>query len=370
MTVIKSSDAIDPSHFSGEQVIHGAGEFMARAKPPEFILEKVIQRGQIYTLTAKWGHGKTALGLAMAMHIAAGIDFAGFRVKRSRVLYLAGENPFDVQMRSIALCREMEVTASMLDGWLYFSDKAFPINDKEIKDAFVREVKKVSDVDLVFVDTGPAHTEIEEENSNGKMHKVAVSMREMAGDLNNSALLTFMHPTQGATRDTLRSRGGGAYAGQVDGELLAWQDPITKQIEFWHSTKFRGSGFDSVFFDLKRVDLDGFDDNFGNKAVSVIAIHANRVIDTNSDEIGGDTRTVFDVFVSCAKSKTLVTDREWRRESYEAFADRSQPAKKEAYRRAKKSLLSSKMVIDSEIHSSFRLPNATFANVAVEEADQ
>lgn len=356
MTAIKSSDAIDPGHFSGEQVIHGAGEFMSRARAPEFILEKVIQKGQIYTLTAKWGHGKTALGLAMAMHIAAGIDFAGFRVKRSRVLYLAGENPFDVQMRSIALCREMDITPSMLDGWLYFSDKAFPINDKEIKDAFVREAKKVSDVDLVFVDTGPAHTEIEEENSNGKMHKVAVSMREMAGDLNNSALITFMHPTQGATRDTLRSRGGGAYAGQVDGELLAWQDPITKQVEFWHSTKFRGSGFDSVFFDLKRVDLDGFDDNFGNKAVSVIAIHAQKVIDTNSDAIGGDTRIVFDAFILCAKTKSLVTGREWRRESYKAFDNRSHKTKSKAFSRAKKSLLGSKMVIDAETHDSYRLP--------------
>lgn len=363
VNIQKAVDVIASEYFSGEQVVHLAGEFMARAKAPEFILEKVIQRGQIYTLTAKWGHGKTALGLAMAMHIAAGIDFAGFRVKRSRVLYLAGENPFDVQMRSIALCREMDLSPSMLDGWLYFSDKAFPINDKNIKDAFVREVKKVSEVDLIFVDTGPAHSEIDEENSNGKMHKVAVSMREMAGDLNNSALITFMHPTQGAARETLRSRGGGAFAGQVDGELLAWQDPITKQIEFWHSTKFRGSGFDSVFFDLKRVDLDGFDDNFGNKAVSVIAVHGQRVIDANSDAIGGDTRVVFDAFVLSAKTKSLVTEKEWRRESYKAFGERNQKAKSTAFSRAKKSLLGSKMIINAEMHNSFRLPNTAFVDV-------
>jgi hypothetical protein len=357
------SQSISASHFGDSPVIRNGLEFMNSAKAPEFILEKVIQKGQIYTFTAKWGHGKTALGLTMAMHIAAGIDFAGFQVKRSKVLYLAGENPADVQLRTITICKEYGINPSDIKDWIYFSEKSFAINDKPIKDEFVTEAKKITSVDLIFVDTGPAHSEIEEENANSKMHKVAVAMREMANDFSESAMMVFMHPTQGATQDTLRSRGGGAFAGQVDGELLAWQDPFTKQIKFWHSSKFRGGGFEPVYFDLKRVELDGFDDNFGNKAVSVVAIHAEKSIENNSDEIGGDTRLVFDAFVLCAKSKTLVTDQEWRRESYKFLGDRNTKAKGEAFRRAKKLLLGSKMVIDAEIHRSYRLPIATSPEV-------
>jgi len=359
-------------HFAGSKFIYGANEFIQSAKAPEFIVEKVIQRGQIYSFTAKWGHGKTALGLTWAVHIAAGRDFAGFKTLRSRVLYLAGENPADVQLRVIAICREFEIDLDELDGWLYFSDKAFPINQADICDYFIGEVKRVINdaIDLIFVDTGMAHSEVDEENANGKMHKVAVAMRNMAINLYGSALVVFMHPTQGATKETLRSRGGGAFAGQIDGELLGWQDPVSKQIQFWHSTKFRGGGFEPVYFDLKRIELEGFDDNFGNQASSVVVLPSTKAKDINEDALGGDNKLIFEVFMKCAQSKVLVTDREWRREAYLAFGDRSPKAKTMAYGRAKTSLLNSKMVIDAQIHKSYRLPNATLVDVALEEDDE
>jgi hypothetical protein len=368
----KNTNVIDGSkYFSGQRLIYGVSDFINSAKAPEFIVEKVIQRGQIYSFTAKWGHGKTALGLTWAVHIASGRDFAGFRTLRSRVLYLAGENPADVQLRVISICREFNIDIKELEGWLYFSDKAFPINQADVCDYFVKELKKAVDqpISLVMVDTGMAYSEMDSDNANETMHKVAVAMRSMAGDIYGASLVVYMHPTQGATAETLRSRGGGAFAGQIDGELLAWQDGGTKQIKFWHSTKFRGGGFDAVYFDLKRVELDGFDDNFGNKAVSVVALASTKANDTNEDELGGDTKLVFDIFVRCSQSKTLVTDGEWRRESYSAFGERKSKTKTSAFSRAKKSLLGSKMVINAQMHNSYRLPNATLVDVALEDGD-
>jgi hypothetical protein len=360
----KSVNMEGAQYFAGSQFIYGVNEFIEAAKAPEFIVEKVIQRGQIYSFTAKWGHGKTALGLTWAVHIAAGRDFAGFKTLRSRALYLAGENPADVQLRVISICREFDIDPKELDGWLYFSDKAFPINQASVCDYFIQEIKRLieASIDLIFVDTGMAHSEVDEENANGKMHKVAVAMRDLAINLDGAGLVVFMHPTQGANAETLRSRGGGAFAGQIDVELLAWQDAGTRQIKFWHSSKFRGGGFEPVYFDLKRIELDGYDDNFGNKAISVVALPSTKTKDVDSDELGGNNKKVFDAFVRCAQTKTLVTDREWRRIAYDALGG-SKSANQAAYRRAKKTLLASKMVIDEGKHNSYRLPNTTNADV-------
>jgi len=366
----KSVNMEGAEHFSGSKFIYGVNEFINAAKAPEFIVEKVIQRGQIYSFTAKWGHGKTALGLTWAIHIAAGLDFAGFRTLRSRVLYLAGENPADIQLRVISICREFDIDPNELDGWLYFSDKAFPINQPRICDYFLKEVRRnvEGSIDLIFVDTGIAHSEVDEENANGKMHKVAVAMRDLAINLYGAGLVVFMHPTQGATAENLRSRGGGAFAGQIDGELLAWQDATTKQIKFWHSSKFRGGGFEPVYFDLKRIELDGYDDNFGNKAVSVVALPGMKAKEADSDELGGNNRKIFDAFVKCAQTKTLVTDKEWRRVAYEALTGTKQ-ANQAAFRRAKKALLASKMVIDANMYNSYRLPNMTNTDVGFFEGE-
>lgn len=254
-----------------------ATDFLSGARSPHFILERVLQKNQVYSATAKWGHGKTAVFLTMAIHLALGRDFADFRALRSKVLYLAGENPDDIRLRVIAICKQYGFDANDLDGWLYFSRSAFAINKDAIAQSVADQVNQHGVMDVVFVDTGPAHHETEEENSNTEMHKFAVACRSFGHKLGEPAVVVFMHPTQGSTKETLRSRGGGGFAGNIDAELLLWQDESTHQVEFWHSTKFRGAGFDRKYFDLKRIELPQFVDNFGNVAISVAAIPAEAV---------------------------------------------------------------------------------------------
>jgi hypothetical protein len=43
-------------------------------------------------------------------------------------------------------------------------------------------------------------------------------------------------------------------------------------VEVYHSTKFRGAGFKPFYLKLEKVELVGFDDNFGNIANTVVAV--------------------------------------------------------------------------------------------------
>lgn len=312
-----------------------SSQFMKNAKAPQFIWEKVIQKNLVYSATAKWGHGKTALLLTVAVHIALGIDFAGYKTQREKVLYLAGENPDDIRLRVIAICNEYNYDMASLDGWLYFSEKAFAINHKEIAEQVALQAKAHGDFGLIVVDTGVAHHETEEENSNSEMHKFAVACREFGGSIGNPAVIVLMHPTQGATKETLRTRGGGGFAGQIDGELMIWQHETTKQVEFWHSSKFRGGGFATQWFDLKVVQVLGFTDNFGNEAVSVVAFAGERKEVKDPKNLKGNNKKAYEALEKLLTKSTNVTKDEWREAFYDGERDTS---KERAFDRAWKAL--------------------------------
>ena len=78
--------------------------FLAASKPPVFLVEPMIQRGYLYTLTALTFHGKTTLMILLAICVATGRTFAGCHTGQGRVVYFAGENPDDVAQKFLVAC--------------------------------------------------------------------------------------------------------------------------------------------------------------------------------------------------------------------------------------------------------------------------
>ena len=83
--------------------VQSTATFIAGFVPPEYIVDGVIQRGRLYTLTAPTGSGKTAVMILVALMIATGRLFGDRRVEEGDVLFLVGENPDDVRARVIAM---------------------------------------------------------------------------------------------------------------------------------------------------------------------------------------------------------------------------------------------------------------------------
>src|SRR5262245_39940036 len=74
-------------------------EFLSGFVPPDYLVDGVLQRRFVYTLTAKTGDGKTALALALARMVACSDRLACFgphTVQKGKVVYFVGENPDDV----------------------------------------------------------------------------------------------------------------------------------------------------------------------------------------------------------------------------------------------------------------------------------
>jgi hypothetical protein len=276
--------------------VKNAAEFVRAVKSPHFLVENVLQHGYVYSCTAKWGHGKTAVWLTLAVHIAMGAAFAGLRVERCRTLFCAGENPDDVRMRCLAICDHYGFDMEEVAKWLFFTERAFFITDTAERDRHVAAIKEAGDFGVAMIDTLPAHSSTDDENANTQQIVVAKAVRKFGLAIGNPAVVAMMHPTQSATKATLRSRGGGAFAGEIDGELLMWNE--NGVVDLWHSTKFRGPGFKTRSFALKKVGVPGFDDNFGNTASSVVAVESDPLAEQAAKlDLKGRSLDVYKAFV-------------------------------------------------------------------------
>lgn len=344
-------------------------EFTRAMEPPSYIWHRVLQKGCLYALTAKWGHGKTAVMITVAMHVAIGRELGGHQVKRQRVLYLCGENPADVQLRTTAAALKFGMDPSELAGQIFFTRRPFALDDEAELKRFVKEASEFGPFGMIVIDTGPAHSSAEEENDNREMHKLAMAMRDLKEPLGNPATVALMHPTKEATRDNLQPRGGGAFSGSIDGELCAWQE--RGQVEFFHRTKFRGPGFEPMRFVLERFQLPDMEDNFGEPVVTVLAVEtdnndpapigrkpltgavgvAHRALDAALTDLK-TSRFVEPAFateasnaLNCQAPEAAVHIDDWRAMAYDmGISDGDGEAKKKAFKRAREKLIADGVV--------------------------
>lgn len=339
-------------------------EFAGTMEPPSYVWHRVLQKGCLYALTAKWGHGKTAVMITVALHVATGRALGGHQVKRGRVLYLCGENPADVRLRVAAAVLKFGIDPAELAGQIFFTRRPFALDNEVERTRFVQEASAFGPFDLVLIDTGPAHSSAEEENDNREMHKLAMAMRDLMVPLGNPAAVALMHPTKEATRDNLQPRGGGAFSGSIDGELCAWQEQ--GQVDFFHRTKFRGPGFDPIRFVLERFELPGMEDNFGEPVVTVVAVESSNAegMPLGRKPLKGTAATVRRALeialgdiafrrevdatfageasraLNCPAPEAVVHIDDWRRLAYDmGISGGGAEAKKTAFRRARDKLV-------------------------------
>ena len=97
------------------RLMQTSAEFVAGFMPPDYLIDGLLQRRYVYSLTGPTGSGKTAIALLIALHVALGRSLAEREVEKGRVLFFAGENPDDVRSRWIKLCEEMDEDPDMMD---------------------------------------------------------------------------------------------------------------------------------------------------------------------------------------------------------------------------------------------------------------
>jgi len=225
-----------------------SGQFVAGFKPPDYLVDGILQRRCLYSLTAPTGSGKTAIALLLAAHVARGSALAGHAVEQGRVVYFAGENPVDVCTRWIAMADQLGFNASKID--VHFVDRPLSLHD--LFESIKREVTQLGGIDLVVIDSSVSYFDGDDENSNVQSGKHARMLRRLTELPGHPCVVVCCHPSKYAeTKESMLPRGGGAFIAEIDGNLAATKrDGV---VELHWTGKFRGQEFEPVSFRLTTV---------------------------------------------------------------------------------------------------------------------
>jgi hypothetical protein len=256
-------------NWSAEQaktLILSSHQFVAGFVPPDYIIDGLLQRRFLYSITGKTGAGKTAILLLIAAHVAEVIKIIDREVEKGRVLYFAGENADDVRMRWIAFAQQIGFDIDTID--VHFIPGTFKIS--AMQDRIRREIEQTGDVALIIVDTSAAYFEGDDENDNKQAGDHARRLRTLTTMPGAPCVVAACHPVKNATDDNLIPRGGGAFLNEVDGNLTAAKTASGPVAVHWQG-KFRGPEFAPIHFTLRTVTHERLKDSKGRLIPTVVA---------------------------------------------------------------------------------------------------
>jgi 5S rRNA maturation endonuclease (ribonuclease M5) len=242
-------------------------EFLATFTTPEYLIDGLLQRRYLYSLTGATGHGKTCVVLRIAAHVLMGMRLNNMDVEKGKVLYFAGENPDDVLARWIKTCDEMNIPDDIEMHWIRGTP---PMTVAEIKSKIVNEAKDHGPFSLIIVDTSAAYFKGDDENSNKDLGDHARMLRGLVDLHGGPTILVTCHPVKHADHTNLLPRGGGAFLAEVDGNLVAILNNTLIEIDT--QGKFRGPEFAPFAFKLQPGKCERLRDTKGRMIWTITAV--------------------------------------------------------------------------------------------------
>lgn len=281
----------DPSPKAATWRVQRANEFTADFVAPEYIVDGIIQRGRLYTMTAPTGSGKTAVMLYASTAIATGTPFCEKEVEPGDVLFMAGENPDDVRARVIATMEFYNIDPATCN--LHFIAGTFSIRaDMERLRA---EAEKLPNLILVVIDTFAAYFDGDDENSNAQALDFARLVRKIAAFGSKPAVIMPAHPVKNATKGNLTPKGGSSLLNEVDGNLTLWNEGGILSMH-WQG-KFRGAEFEPLHMELQRFETASICDNQGRIIPTILAkpLLETRAIEIATENLSREDRVLLSI---------------------------------------------------------------------------
>lgn len=267
---IPGPQAPPPIEMAPARMLRKLSGWMREFTLPEYLWDGILIKRFCYSLTAQTGAGKTAAAMLLAVHTALGKSLCGRDIEAGTVIYLAGENPTDVQMRFLGLCHLMGIDWDTLDIHVIAGAMDISKHTEQVRAECEADGLKPA---LVVVDTAAAYFGGDNDNDNVQMGNYG---RQLRGDLctlpGEPCVLILAHPTKGAKdMGEMVPRGGGAFINEVDGNLGAVRDGNLIGIQ--SVGKFRGPEFSPLHFGLHVVhDTPAlFDPKKGKHIPTVVA---------------------------------------------------------------------------------------------------
>jgi hypothetical protein len=233
-----------------QRILSGA-DFIARHVPPVWLIDGIIQRSRLYACTSLTGHGKTAVWLFNACMIHAGRMIGNLETFQGNTLFLAGENPSDLEARMIGMAKAYNLPTDKLP---YVLPGGFPLTEQEAEVLQKDIVGLGVPLSLIVGDTASSFFPGDDENSNVQAGTYARTLRSFTEKCaGRPAVVALCHPVKNATRTNLLPRGGGAFLNELDGNTTLWSENRGEVTELHWQGKIRGPDFSPFGYHLRPV---------------------------------------------------------------------------------------------------------------------
>ncbi|MCQ4189926.1 AAA family ATPase [Methylocystis suflitae] len=248
-TAVEGEGGVDQSASPKKVGVKSLIEFCAEYTPVEFLLDGVIERAKLYTMTAPTGAGKTTMLASLALAIAAGRDDVFRReTPQGRVLYCSFENPDDFRVKLMAAAEAHRIEIGAINANFDILDV---LRDPK---ALCKNAERSGPYALAIIDTLQAAFQGDDSNSNDQVKKFAQGIHPITKLKGRPSVIMAAHPVKGADKDKLVPYGGGALLNYVDGNYTLWKPQSSNVATLHYQGKFRGSTFNPI-----SLDISGFE---------------------------------------------------------------------------------------------------------------
>ena len=246
-----------------------AAELQKSLKPIVFVLEDILAKGNLYTITARNNHGKSTLMAALIKAITDGGTFNGLRTVPGRILLLSGENTADTMLKLEAINVNLEML-DIVDGPYEMKS----LIDKQLQFATNEYVG-------VMVDSNQSYFGEGDMNGNGVGLAHLQALRRLTELRGNPFVAILSHPTKTAKEDELIPYGAGSGINEIDTNLTLWKHG---DIATFHIGKARQARFEPIKL---RLEIHTFADRFNNFGKQVTTSKFSFISDSEAEEIEG-----------------------------------------------------------------------------------
>lgn len=222
------ADASDANKPDRQKVLFFEDIRTGELKPLVWIVKNFLAKHTTYITAGTWGTGKTAVIMDVALHAACGLEWQGCRVQKAAVIYVALENPFDVERRVRAWSSSMEAAGQTIDDAAFVLHRGpcclYDPNDKGTRDerALIKLAAETESrygvaVGLIVIDT--VSQALLPGNDRDHAALFVKSIQRIA-DQTGAAVMALHHPTKAG--DPVR--GGGEFQGNTDCVMIVERD--------------------------------------------------------------------------------------------------------------------------------------------------
>lgn len=248
-------------------------QISANLKPRDATVQGMLEKGCITIVTGDSNSGKTTVLQHMALCIASGTPFASHAVKRSRVIWVAGEDAHNAQVRILGLAQKypQHFDLDALDNWFYILPQRIEIMREDSLANFLEAVDALEgsdDIGAIFLDSKSMVWGGEDENSNDEAAEfIQVTLEKIVKRYNCAVVITH-HLTKFKDKEAQSARGASALINNVDHEWRFDKRGNEKIVTMMPGSKLRIAPWSEKHFTIEVINVHGHPhliDNFGDE---------------------------------------------------------------------------------------------------------